>query len=54
MFDIIGQLREFAAAKGWHFIYGNDQYANFEADQNVYESGDLVLIADLNMKLTAA
>lgn len=48
MFNIIGQLREFAAAKGWHFIYGNDQYANFEADQNVYEAGDLVLIADLN------
>ena len=50
--DIIGELRSFAQAKGWHFVYGNDQYANYEAGRFKYEPGDLILIADLNLSPT--
>ena len=50
--DIIGELRSFAESKGWHFVYGNDQYANYEAGRFKYEPGDLILIADLNLSPT--
>ena len=46
MFDIVGKLRTFAEAKGWIFIYGNDQYANYHATMGDLDK--LVLVVDLN------
>ena len=48
--DFVGALRSFAEDKGWHFVYGNVEYANFEVDQEKYRPFDLILIADFNMR----
>lgn len=45
-FDIIGVLEAYAAAKGWHFVYGFDDFDSNIGVMNDYDPGELVLIAD--------
>lgn len=40
-FDIVSALRTFATNKGWHFIFGSDEYASLDqhdylVDENVF------------------
>jgi len=53
-FDIIGQLKTEAEAKGWKFVYSTDKfYRNIMAQQE-YADGELVLVADFKVQPTYA
>ena len=39
--DIVGALKTFATSKGWHFIFGNDEYVS--SDRHDYEAWEVVL-----------
>ena len=47
-FDIIGVLEAYAVAKGWHFVYGFDDFDSNTGVMKDYAPGELVLIADFN------
>ena len=47
-FDLIGQLNTSAKSKGWHFIYGNNHYVNYEATIKKIYAGDFLLTADFS------
>lgn len=47
-FDIIGALKSYADTNEMHFLSGSNWYQNYEASQNVYEDGQLVLACDFN------
>lgn len=44
-FDIVSALRTFATSKGWHFIYGSDEYAS--ADWHEYLTDEIVMVCDI-------
>ena len=44
-FDIVSAFRTFATSKGWHFIYGSDEYAS--VDWHEYLTDELVLVCDI-------
>ena len=44
-FDIVSALRTFATSKGWHFIYGSDEYAS--ADWHEYLTDEIVMVCDV-------
>ena len=44
-FDIVSALRTFATSKGWHFIYGSDEYAS--ADWHEYLNDEIVMVCDI-------
>ena len=46
-FDIVSALRTFATDKGWRFVFGNDEYANFETSCFNYEVDELVMVCDI-------
>lgn len=45
-FEIIDILRNYCILNDIFFIPGNDAYVNAVADQSLYETNDLILIAD--------
>jgi len=45
-FDIIGALRTYAADNDWVFLSGEKWMQDYEATQNTYEDGQLVLGVD--------
>lgn len=47
-FDIIGSLKAYAENQGWAFLSGQDWYQNYEASQNEYANGQLVLGVDFD------
>ena len=47
-FDIIGALRTAAQAKGWAFLFGSSWIQNYEASQNEYQDGQLILGVDFD------
>lgn len=47
-FDLIGKLRTYASTNGWVFLSGTSAIQNYEASQNEYKNGQLVLAADFN------
>ena len=44
-FDIVSALRTFATSKGWHFIYGSDEYAS--TDWHEYLTDEIVMVCDI-------
>ena len=44
-FDLINELRTFATSRGWHFIFGSNEYAS--ADFHNYAVDELVLVCDI-------
>ena len=44
-FDIVSALRTFATSKGWHFIYGSDEYAS--TDWHEYLIDEIVMVCDI-------
>lgn len=48
-FDFIGVLRSYCTTNGIFFIMGENAYVNAVADANVYDSNDLILLADLRL-----
>jgi hypothetical protein len=47
-FALLSTLKDYADTKGWHFLSGNNFYQNYEASQNEYDPGDLVLAVDMD------
>ena len=45
-FDLIGALRTFATSKGWVFLSGPTSIQNYEASQQEYVNGQIVMSAD--------
>lgn len=50
VYDIIGALRTLATTNGWAFLSGSSSMQNYEASQNEYINGQLVLIAEFNAR----
>jgi len=44
--DIVGALKSYATGKGWHFIFGNDQYVS--ADRHDYLPNEIVMTCLFN------
>lgn len=42
-FTITTALRDFATSKGWKVIMGDEFYQNYQANMEVYDSGDIVM-----------
>jgi hypothetical protein len=51
-FDLIGALQEYADENNMHYLSGNDAYQNYEASQNTYDDGQLVLSADFDASVS--
>ncbi|MCK9281337.1 MAG: hypothetical protein M0P71_12000 [Melioribacteraceae bacterium] len=47
-FTILSVIKDYATTQGWHFLSGNNFNQNYEASQNTYNPGDLVLTADFD------
>ena len=47
-FDLIGELQTYAAAHSMQFLSGASFNQNYEASQNEYENGQLVLTAEFD------
>lgn len=47
-FDIIGACKRYAENESWHFLSGSNWYQNYEASQQEYDNGQLVLSVDFN------
>lgn len=47
-FDLIGSLASYASDNDMHYLSGENAYQNYEASQNTYDDGQLVLSADFN------
>ena len=47
-FALLSTLKDYADAHGWHFLSGDNFHQNYEASQNEYNPGDLVLAVDLD------
>jgi hypothetical protein len=48
LFDLIGQLRSYAASQGWGFAAGDNFYQNIEVANQTLTAGQLVLTAEFN------
>ena len=46
LFDIIGALRDFAALKGWKFVYGIDSFSRNIGAGKEFDNGEKILIVD--------
>jgi len=47
-YDIVGAFRDVATAKGWHFIYGYNDYIN--ADFHHYDVDEVVLVCEMTLQ----
>jgi hypothetical protein len=47
-FDLIGSLSSYASDNDMHYLSGENAYQNYEASQNTYDDGQLVLSADFD------
>lgn len=53
-FDLIGQLESYATDNSMHYLSGKNAYQNYQASQNEYDNGQLVLSADFDAAVSFA
>lgn len=47
-FKLLSTLKDYADGQNWHFLSGNNFNQNYEASQNEYNAGQLVLAVDFD------